>query len=305
MYILYGVDLVLYFLSVQNVMQSRRHVKRRLDTFFLWFSTALLLLITICISTSAVFGEEMWIVNASYPGGQAAYLAAYSSVWYQTLGTTASVALNLLADALMIYRLYVLWHSWLVIAFPCLLYVGSFCLGITELYLSGVPGGTIFAGISVDVDLAYLCSTIGLNVIVTCFIVGRLLHFSRRTRHILGRDTVKTYTDLSSILIESALPYALSGIAFLISYGIGSQTSALFLDIWIMWTCLSPQMIVLRVTSGRAWTKEKVAQSFGPTSFNPSRSGGDGTMESNNATLIQLRSMTKSNVSSTDLSTKV
>lgn len=54
------------------------------------------------MAVQAIFGEEMWIVHADYPGDAAAYLQEYASVWYQTMGTTASVALNLLADRLMV-----------------------------------------------------------------------------------------------------------------------------------------------------------------------------------------------------------
>lgn len=79
----------------------RDRKKTNMEKFFIAFSTALLLLITINISTTAVFGEEMWIVHATFPGGPAAWFAANVNIWYQTLGTTSVVALNCLADGLM------------------------------------------------------------------------------------------------------------------------------------------------------------------------------------------------------------
>ena len=66
------------------------------------FSTAMLCLITIYMSTEAVFGQEMWIVHADYPGGQDAYLGDFVNVWYQTLGTAASILQNFLSDALLV-----------------------------------------------------------------------------------------------------------------------------------------------------------------------------------------------------------
>ena len=74
----------------------------RSDIVFALFSAVTLLLNTIYFATELVFGQEMWISNAQYPGGQAAYLADYSAVWYQTLGTSASIVLNLLSDALLV-----------------------------------------------------------------------------------------------------------------------------------------------------------------------------------------------------------
>jgi len=79
---------------------NSRH--ERSGRFFMFFSTVLLILITIFMAAQSILGEEMWIVNADYPGGSAAYLAAYASVWYQTMGTTASITLQLMSDGLLV-----------------------------------------------------------------------------------------------------------------------------------------------------------------------------------------------------------
>ena len=62
----------------------------------------MLILVTIFVVVQSVFGQEMWIVNADYPGGSAAYLATHAAVWYQTMGTTASVMLQLMSDGLLV-----------------------------------------------------------------------------------------------------------------------------------------------------------------------------------------------------------
>ena len=96
-----GVELVLYFMTIRTML-SRKHKRVPSDKWFLLFSTVLLCLNTIFVATQAVFGEEMWIVNANYPGGMDAYFGDFVSMWYQTLGTAASIVLNLLADGLMV-----------------------------------------------------------------------------------------------------------------------------------------------------------------------------------------------------------
>ena len=62
----------------------------------------LLFLLTLQLAVNVVFGETMWISNANYPGGSAAYVAVYGSVWYQTMGTAASVLMTVMSDALLV-----------------------------------------------------------------------------------------------------------------------------------------------------------------------------------------------------------
>lgn len=102
-----GVELVLYFASVRLILSSKdkTNVDRRP---FLYFSTALLVMITIYVAVQAVFGEEMWIVHADYAGGSAQYLADNAAVWYQKLGSASSIVLNLMSDGLLVRPLVLL-----------------------------------------------------------------------------------------------------------------------------------------------------------------------------------------------------
>ncbi|TFY55603.1 hypothetical protein EVJ58_g8142 [Rhodofomes roseus] len=101
--ILYGVELVVYGITVHALWT--KPTRGRADIFFVFFSTTLLILMTISYSTNAAFGEEMWIVNAKYPGGMDAYLDAHVNVWYQTLSSASPTTANLLGDALMVRRM--------------------------------------------------------------------------------------------------------------------------------------------------------------------------------------------------------
>ncbi|OSC98586.1 hypothetical protein PYCCODRAFT_1439097 [Trametes coccinea BRFM310] len=257
--ILYGVELVLYFLSVRIIWTSRD--RRSSDhRFFLCFSTGLLLMITIYVAVQAVFGQEMWIVNADYPGGSAAYLAEYAAVWYQTLGSAASIVLNLMSDGLLIYRCYIVWGDIRVILFPALLYLATAALGILTCYVSGSPNADFFVGKAQQVALSYSSVVIGLNVIVSTLICARIFFLASRMRGALGYEAAKAYTGAAALIVESALPYTLFGIAYVVSLGLNSPTSILFLSIYVMFTCISPQMIVLRVLMGRAWSRDSATK---------------------------------------------
>lgn len=84
--------------------------------------------------------------------------------------------------------------------------------------------------------LAYYSTMIGLNVILTCLILGRILYLGRAVSITARKKCMARYTGTISMIVESALPYALSGIAWLVSYGIGSEISILFLSFYIMFT---------------------------------------------------------------------
>ncbi|KAI0643325.1 hypothetical protein C8Q79DRAFT_1002543 [Trametes meyenii] len=286
--ILYGVELACYEMTISALFRRRKKWGRT-DKFYMAFSTALLLLITIYVSTEAVFGEEMWIVHADIPGGQVKFFLENANVWYQTMGTTSSIALNLLSDALLIYRMYVVWTHYWVIAFPCFLYVASIALGIIQLYASGKPNGNFFAGKAAQFGTAYYATTISLNVLATCVICARLAYLGRAleaARSTQGRGRgARRYTGTLAVVVESALPYSAAGIAFLVAYGMQSDISILFGAFYGMFTCISPQLIVLRIVTGNAWTKERATDTASGMEFetlDDSR-GGMTTMVATNA----------------------
>ena len=96
-----GVELVLYFLTLQGLFRRGSHNSAKSRRFFTIYSTILLLLLTIDISVNAVWGEQMWITNqANVPG----FIVAETSVWYQTLGSTSVVALIFMGDALLVCK---------------------------------------------------------------------------------------------------------------------------------------------------------------------------------------------------------
>lgn len=97
-----GVELMLYFASTTIILRNKDPRNAKSFRLFLYLSTGLLLMITIYVAVQAVFGQEMWIVHADYPGGSGAYLADNAAVWYQTLGSAASIVLNLMSDGLLV-----------------------------------------------------------------------------------------------------------------------------------------------------------------------------------------------------------
>ncbi|KAH9943782.1 hypothetical protein B0H21DRAFT_695273 [Amylocystis lapponica] len=249
--ILYGVELMLYFQTVRELHKTRRH-EERLDKFFVFFSTANLALVTIFEATRAVFGQETWIVNATYPRGPAPYETKYDSALYQITGWTAALLLDMVTNGLLIYHCLMLWDNRRVVVAPCLLWVASFGRSMDELRVTGAPNAGVFVGPVRNFRLAYFIVAIFLNVLVTCLICGRISWLAQD----LGRKAAHPYFGVVAIIVESALPYTLCGVVFLVLYAVNSEVSVFFCACYVMFACISPQMLILRVISGRAWTTE-------------------------------------------------
>ncbi|KAJ7293172.1 hypothetical protein C8J57DRAFT_1041472 [Mycena rebaudengoi] len=261
--ILYGMQLFMFFLSNYLLLSSSPVGARKESLFYIIYSTTMLLLWTVASSSNALFGQFIWVDNRDVVGGPAAYLFDHLSAWYNTFGTVAGICMNFLADGLLLYRCYIIWgSSFKVVAFPILIYFGAMCTcqwRILLIYESAIPGASFFSGDSISFGVPYFWLTISLNIILTCAICGRLLSVRNRVRKVLGEQHCQTYTGVVAVLLESALPFTVLGIIYVVSYARNSPFSFAFLQIWADFCAISPQLIVLRIALGKAWTKQTVA----------------------------------------------
>ena len=91
--------------------------------------------------------------------------------------------------------------------------------------------------------LPYFAISIPLNVLLTLLLVVRLLRMSYDLRETLGKEHGAAYTSIASTLIESATPYAIAGLVFIITYGRDSNVQNLVLPV------LAQIMVSLRYSS--------------------------------------------------------
>lgn len=63
-------------------------------------------------------------------------------------------------------------------------------------------------------------------------IAGRLLSMHAKGKRVLGTVAAKRYTGLLAILVESALPFTVLGIAYLATYIKDLPEALAFADIW-------------------------------------------------------------------------
>jgi len=258
--ILYGVELMMYFSTLRKL--RRRALNRQSWKFFFIYSTVLLILVTIDMATNAVWGEIMWIDKRTDPG-VATFIVEDLSIWYQIMGSTTVVIMVLLGDALLLYRLFVIWGSnYWVVVLPGIIYCATLALGILELVSAFKPGGFFFSGKAVNFGTPYYSITVSMNIIVTALICARLFYMSRQVREAIGVQNAKLYTSIAAILIESAAPYTAMGILFLPFYAKGNNVVVAMGQVWSKLTCIAPQMIILRVVSGKAWSKDTLTAQY-------------------------------------------
>ena len=61
---------------------------------------------------------------------------------------------------------------------------------------------------------------------------GRLRRLSTVVRESMGDENAKLYTGVAAILIESAAPYSIAGLIFLIPYARGNLVSVALGQVW-------------------------------------------------------------------------
>ncbi|TFY51176.1 hypothetical protein EVG20_g11127 [Dentipellis fragilis] len=260
---LYGIQLWMYFQSV-FLLLTRRLSHARTQRLYVIYGGVMLILLTFTVVPNLLIGQEAWIEHRTEMD-PAVFLAENSSLWYNTLGTAADVAVNFMGDGLLLYRCYIIWGSrhW-VTAFPSLMYLASTAMAVITVVDSAFPGSSIFAGKSTQFVIAWISLTAGLNVILTVLISTRLLMMRSVARSILPAGVRAQYTSIVAILVESALPFSLLGIGLIVTYAKDTPVEVAFVCVWGTFCATAPQLIILRVAMGSGWSKEVVTQVTNP-----------------------------------------
>jgi len=111
---------------------------------------------------------------------------------------------NLIADSLVIYRCHAVWNrSKRVIVLPCFLLI------------CGTGFGYGFIAVSKEdyrfrqLLIAFLFTTVALNMLVTILMAGRIWWIARKARAILGPGLSSKYTTMIAIIVESGVIYSI------------------------------------------------------------------------------------------------
>jgi len=260
--IVYGIEVSLFAICFKLLFTRTNRMNERKQLMLLTFVTVLFILGTIFVYSLSEFTQLAFIENRNYPGGPAAYEEAMFWVPASKIGTVVFVMGNWLMDLLLVWRCMVIFTGitlvplWTMMVLPCLLFVTSFALGI--LFLIKTSASSPY--FAVNISLAYFCATLALNVIVTIFIVARLLFYRWRFARILGKQHVSHYANVAAILVESASLYSAFSIFFIVPFAINNPLSSISLQAMGQVQTVSSFLIILRVATGQGWTEATSTQ---------------------------------------------
>ncbi|KAH6907533.1 hypothetical protein BKA70DRAFT_1427910 [Coprinopsis sp. MPI-PUGE-AT-0042] len=190
---------------------------------------------------------------------------------------TAAIALG---DFLMLWRCLVLWadKKWVVL-FPFLACLGSIALNITYLVGEATSDGDL----RTKSQLSSAVLNVTMNIMITFLIVLRVMQVRSRTAKVFPNQKPPLwYSEVTALVIESAAPLAIFGILFIAlgaafvsersrmleggrviqrgRHNVATDVVGCFYDAFCT---LLPQMIIVRVTRGKAWDSRVIY----PTEF--------------------------------------
>jgi len=76
--------------------------------------------------------------------------------------------------------------------------------------------GAVF--FNINTELAYLCIQVGLTVIYTVLVAYRLLVMRSQLKQVIGQYDYSMYDTVVLMIVESALPYTVFAIIFIVAF---------------------------------------------------------------------------------------
>ncbi|KAJ3570788.1 hypothetical protein NP233_g4165 [Leucocoprinus birnbaumii] len=253
----YGVHITVFFLALYSLTRARKpHFKKWIIYVCLLFGLGT---VNVCINMR--FGQLVWIDNRGYPGGPFIYIVEQSGSRLLQGGNAESIIIPILTDGLLIYRCYALYHRWWIPILPTLALIGALACGILLDLQTAHPNSSLFTANTIDFSLPYFAISMGLNMLLSLLLVGRLLWMRHRLHQTLGSAYTRLYSTIAVIILESALPYALVSLVFIVLYGTNNTAAVMFIPLTVQLECISPMLIIVRVARGQAWTNETIRTS--------------------------------------------
>ncbi|KAK0244755.1 hypothetical protein EDD85DRAFT_946062 [Armillaria nabsnona] len=271
--IAYGAQLVVAYLAIYHVLYGKRQKFARQYIAYI--------ILLVIVSTTYTAGnihacELVWIDERNYPGGPAAFLYAqnrpqrfiYSQNHTRSLlvAGAATIVVTFLADVCLVWRCYVIYHNqWIVVVLPALILFSTATVGVLYLIQPSSPHNSL-GEIAIQAYVARRSLSVAFNILVTSMMVVRLLLIRKKIQASLGPQYGRLYTGLAALMIESALPHTVVSILLIGLYCSNKTAYFLFVPLVTMIEAATPQLIILRVASGYALSKETVATADGKSS---------------------------------------
>jgi hypothetical protein len=258
----YGLHVAVFATVTYYTLQLRSTGnKGHLWIFWLIFNSLQFAFGTINLACSIAFNENAWINDRQFPGGPFSYLVEEGNLPFVTLGNVASILASFLSDGMLVYRAGVLWNfAWYIVVPPALFFIACIILSIMTVIQLALPNVAL-----PQLSLAVWIVLMLLPMWLTALISGRILYHRKTMRDVLGPEYASQYAGIVAIVVESALPFTIISIILLGLFGDRNTAQNLFIPLMVQFECIAPEMIILRVVMGRAWTKGTMSGKYPPS----------------------------------------
>lgn len=260
----YGIQLMLYLACARYLWNQRQ--KRKLQPLFLLaYITVLILVETVYVAVQHRTIQDMYVDNRNYPGGPWQYFLATQYLPENVIFIATLFILTFLSDILVLWRCWVIWAASgqtilasLAVAFPALVLIGSFVVGVLWAHISSQPGLSLYSNVPIIYGTCYYALSLGVNVMLTVLIAARLLAYRRKVVSVLAADHGSYYLSLASIFVESAALYTVCALLFLITYAVDSPINQVFLGMTNSGQQIATYLIIYRIAEGSGFSRSAI-----------------------------------------------
>ncbi|EIW86204.1 hypothetical protein CONPUDRAFT_114323 [Coniophora puteana RWD-64-598 SS2] len=250
--VLYGISLLLFAGTIW-VLFTRDSPKRVLACKLV-VSLALFALSTAYWIVDVIRCiEGLVLYRDSYLGGPNAFFADRAQ-WTFAVQNLLYLLQTLVGDGVVIFRCYVAWQSWKVVALPLVLWVIVAATGAGTVYtlIHNKDGeNDIFASETGLLITPFLVSSLVANVFSTSLLVYRLWVVGRRAerlmRQSIGYPHRSMIAPLARIFADAGLLYSITLLAVLLTFVTQNQGLYVTLDLIMPIISITFYMVILRV----------------------------------------------------------
>ncbi|KAI0794372.1 hypothetical protein C8Q74DRAFT_1248351 [Fomes fomentarius] len=249
----YGIYVGLFCSSLFVLARSRNAT---VNTWFIRVSTVMMF----CIATAHVAINLRRLVEGFIIPNTKAETLAYLYDIHQPLNIVKQylwVFNNILADGIIVWRLYTVWNIYVCIL-PIVLLISVTAFGLataTSLLPAIDAGNTIFVSHFSRFATTQYALSFTNNVLVTCLIAGRIWYATRDVRRYNG-NIGSEYRRAIILVVESGALYALTQVIQLAFYAAKFPGLYFVSDTFIQIMAIVPTSVVLLVALGRTFIEE-------------------------------------------------
>ena len=151
------------------------------------------------------------------------------------------------------------------------------------------PDQSLWAHATVNFSRPYFILLLSFNVTASTLLIARLLYMRKQVISAIGPEHARVYTNAATIIVESALPFALYSFVLVVLYGLQNYGEDLLIPLqvqvqvslvygttvsimmctnpWALLKAIASEIIILRVVRGRAWTRSTATDIVSSVAF--------------------------------------